>query len=172
VGPELFKEFLQTDLALNPGNSGGPLVDIDGDVVGITTLIVGQGISFAIPSDVVREVYKQIRTNGKMVRGFLGAKLSTSTLTPELAARAKLPTEHPSGALVWEVTNDGPAQKAGIQPFDFIVEYNGQTVTDSNQLLLMVARTPVGTTVPLKILREGNEMTLDVTVGERPEGAQ
>lgn len=172
VGVDALKEFLQTDVALNPGNSGGPLVDINGDVVGINTAVVGQGISFAIPSNLVREVYKQIRNNGIVVRGFLGAKLDLRPISSELAARIQLPPDHPSGVLVWEAAPGGPAQKAGIRAFDFIVEYNGQPVSDSNQLLLLIARTPVGTKVPVKVIREGKELTLEVTIDQRPPEGQ
>lgn len=163
------QEFLQTDAAIYSGSSGGPLVDIEGKVVGINTIIVGQGIGLAIPSNIVRDVlYKQLRSNAKVERSYIGVLLEGEPITPLNASRYHLPPERSTGARVAATKPDGPAQRAGVQPFDIIVEYNGQQVTDANQLLLMIARTPVGAKVPLVIVRNGKEMTLEVTAEKRP----
>ncbi len=165
----VIQEFLQTDAAINPGSSGGPLVDIEGKVIGINTIIVGQGIGLAIPSNVVRDVlYKQLRAKSKVVRSFIGVLLEGEPITPQTAARYNLPAEHSTGALVAATKPGAPAERAGIQPADVIVEYNGQAVTDPNQLLLMIARTPIGAKVPVVIVRNGKVSTLDVTAEERP----
>ncbi len=163
------QEFLQTDAAINPGSSGGPLVDIEGKVIGINTIIVGQGIGLAIPSNIVRDVlYKQLRAKAKVVRSFIGVLLEGEPITPQTASRYNLPPDHSTGALVAGTKPGGPAERAGIQPCDVIVEYNGQAVTDPNQLLLMIARTPMGAKVPVVIVRDGKEITLEVTAEERP----
>ncbi len=168
-GPSAYQEFLQTDVAVNPGNSGGPLVDINGDVVGINTAIIGtayQGISFAIPSNLAREVYDKIRATGKVVRGYLGVQLAP--LNSEIAKRLRFPADRTSGAVVVLVTRASPAEEAGLEPGDIIVEWNKQPVVDDGALRLVIARTAVGSTVPIKIFRDGREQTLDVKIAERP----
>ncbi len=167
--PNVFQEFLQTDAAVNPGNSGGPLVDIAGEVVGINTAIIGnrfQGVSFAIPSNLVRDIYKEIRENGKVVRGDLA--VGFINLTPQIAAQLSLPADITGGAVVVQLTPDGAGQKAGLRYADVLIDYNGQPVTDRNQLILLIARTPVGTKVPIRIVRDGREMTIDATIAEAP----
>jgi serine protease Do len=171
-GAKALQEFLQTDVAINPGSSGGPLVDVQGDVVGINSAIFGpsyQGISFAIPSNLAKEVYEQIRKNGKVIRGFLGIGLET--LTPEYAAMFHLPKDQSGGALVAGVSRGRPAEKAGLEPGDIVVEWNGQRVADSKELTMMIARTAVGAKVPIKLFRNGREMTLEAEVAERPAQA-
>jgi serine protease Do len=172
-GANAFKEFLQTDVAINPGSSGGPLVDVQGDVVGINSAIFGrtyQGISFAIPSNLARSVYEQIRKNGKVIRGFLGVRFKP--LTPEDAALLQFPKDQPGGALIEKVTHGQPAEKAGIEPGDIIVSWNGQRVTDFKELQIFIARTEVGAKVPVKLFRNGQEMTLEAEVAERPPQAR
>ncbi|HEX7450613.1 MAG TPA: trypsin-like peptidase domain-containing protein, partial [Pirellulales bacterium] len=164
----IYQTFLQTDAAVNPGNSGGPLVNIRGELVGITTAIVGeayQGISFAIPTEVVRKVYDRLKEHGKVSRGWLGVQLQE--LNPELVKRLGL--KEPRGALVAGVLPNSPAAKAGLEPLDVIITWNGQKVTDSTSLPLQVAASDVGTTVKVVVIRSGGEVTLDVTIGERPE---
>ncbi len=162
------QEFLQTDAAINPGSSGGPLVDIEGKVVGINTVILGQGIGFAIPSNTVRDVlYKLFRSNVKVVRSYIGVLVDDKAITPAVASKFHLPLEYSTGALVEGTKPGGPAERAGIQPDDVIVEYNGRPVIDPNQLLLMIARTPVGAKVPVIIVRNGAVITLEVTAEER-----
>jgi serine protease Do len=169
VGPSAYQEFLQTDVAVNPGNSGGPLVDINGDVVGINTAIIGtayQGISFAIPSNLAKEIYDKIRATGKVVRGYLGVQLAP--LSSELAKKYRFPADRNAGAIVMGATRGSPAAEAGLQEGDIIVEWNNQPVTDDGALRLMVARTEVGAKVPVKLFRDGKETTVEVTVTERP----
>jgi serine protease Do len=169
VGPSAYQEFLQTDVAVNPGNSGGPLVDINGDIVGINTAIIGtayQGISFAIPSNLAKEIYEKIRATGKVIRGYLGVQLAP--LSSGLAKKYRFPADRNAGAIVMGATRGSPAAEAGLQEGDIIVEWNNQPVTDDGALRLMVARTEVGAKVPVKLFRDGKEVTVEVTVTERP----
>ena len=160
-------EFLQTDAAVNPGNSGGPLINMQGKIVGINTAIVGpayQGISFALPSNVAREVYEQLKARKPIIRGFLGVGLAP--VTDDLAQQLGLTTR--MGAVVTHVASGSPAEKAGIQVDDIVISWNGRAIEDPNLLRLLVARTKVGATVPIVVLRNGNKLTLQVTVAERP----
>lgn len=166
------QEFLQTDVPINPGSSGGPLVDVEGDVVGINTAIVGQtyqGISFAIPSNTAKEAYEKIRANAQPVRGYLGVSLGA--LTPGIA-RLQLPADHSSGAVVAAVTGGSPAEKAGIEPGDVIVEWNGQPIDEDRELQLIIARSKVGAKVPVKLYRNGKAVSLTVEIAERPQQLQ
>jgi len=166
------QEFLQTDVAINPGSSGGPLVDVQGDVVGINTAIVGhtyQGISFAIPSNTAKEAYEKIRANVQPVRGYLGVSLGA--VTPGIA-RLQLPADHSSGAVVVAVTGGSPAEKAGIEPGDVIVEWNGQPIDEDRELQLLIARSAVGANVPVKLYRNGKAVSLTVEIVERPQQLQ
>lgn len=161
-----YQDFLQTDAAVNPGNSGGPLVNLSGQIVGINTAIFGdryQGISFAIPSRIAQEVYQRLRAGEKLVRGWLGVRMQP--LTEGLAERLKLP--EPRGALVADVVEGSPAEKAGIQRGDVIVEWNGRTVNDINDLRFLVAATKVGSTVKVGVYRNGAKVELSVSVAER-----
>jgi serine protease Do len=163
----VYRNFLQTDAAVNPGNSGGPLVNIRGELVGITTAIVGrsfQGISFSIPSQVAKDVYQQLRTKGTVERGWLGVVFDE--LSPDLAKRLEVPG--PSGVLVKDVLPGQPAAAAGLQPGDVIVEWNGKEVADRDELQQMVAGTPIGSKVAAVVVRDGQRTTLEVTVGRRP----
>jgi serine protease Do len=166
-----YQDFLQTDAAVNPGNSGGPLVDEQGRVVGINTAIIGetyQGISFAIPSSVARKSYEQIKKNGYITRGWLGVAMDT--VSEEFAKEHNLPAA--SGALVATVVDAGagssPAKRAGMQVGDVIVEWNGQPVDSPKTLSLLVADTDIGSKAEVKVLRDGQEVKLQVAVGERP----
>ena len=163
-----YQDFLQTDAAINPGNSGGPLVDVTGRVVGINTAIVGkayQGVGFSIPSVAAKEVYERLKSSGKVARGFLGVALDD--LTPELAKKLKLKTTQ--GALVVEVPTGGPAAQAGIQPGDVIIEWNGQAVADATELRLLIGRTAVGSQAKVVLLRDDENVPLEVKVGELPD---
>jgi serine protease Do len=161
-------DMLQTDAAINPGNSGGPLLNIRGEVIGINTMIVSNsrtegniGIGFAVPINTVRDLLPQLR-NGKVIRGRIG--VSVAVVPREgyedfgLTSRA--------GAIVATVTKGGAAERAGLQPGDVIVQYNGRPVKDRDELVAMVVGTKPGTTVPIKILRNKQEKTLNVTVEE------
>ena len=173
-----FQYFLQTDAAVNHGNSGGPLINLSGEVIGINSLIATStgdynGISFAIPSSEAISVYKQLVKQGRVIRGFLGAM--PDRVTPQIAKIYGLPA--PRGAIISNVeatvkvdgvTVESPAAKAGLKQNDVIVEFRGERVKDNEDLVRRVASTPVGTTAPVKIYRDGRQMTLNVVIGRRP----
>lgn len=170
-GHGIYQNFLQTDAAVNPGNSGGPLLNIRGELIGITTAIVGeayQGISFAIPSEVARDVYERLKDKGRVARGWLGVELAQD-ISPEVAEKLQLKGK--SGALVAGVLRGSPAETAGIEPGDLIIECNGQKVPSRMELPILVASTQPGTTVKVKIVRDGAERELSVKFTERPEEA-
>ena len=169
-----FRRFIQTDAAINRGNSGGPLVNMRGEVIGINSQIATStgdynGIGFALPSNIASSVFKQLMTAGKVRRGYLGVFLDS--VKPEFARVYEMPKA--SGAIIKDVADaQSPAAKAGIQTNDIIVEYNGQEVASAQDLINKVASTPVGQTVPVAYLREINNKlerrTTSITVGERP----
>ncbi|MCR4414805.1 MAG: trypsin-like peptidase domain-containing protein [Thermoguttaceae bacterium] len=162
-----FRDFLQTDAAVNPGNSGGPLVNMKGHVVGINTAIVGQsyrGISFAIPSRLAQRVFERLTTTG-IARGWLGVQMQD--LTPELASQFGL--KESRGVIVTAVVPDSPAAKAGILPGDVVVAVGGQPVRDSEDLRLAIARTKIGAQADVTLHREGKELHVSVTIEQRPE---
>jgi serine protease Do len=167
-GPKADNWFLQTDAAINPGNSGGPLVNMRGEVVGVNTAIndgdrAFSGMAFAIPSSVARSVYDQLVKSGKAYRGWIGAYLQE--MTPQIARSYGL--QHHRGALVSDVEPDGPAAKAGIQPEDFVIEFNGQSIRNTQELSAAVAETKPGSSVQVKIMRNDKHLTLNISVGER-----
>ena len=156
LGIEDYEDFIQTDAAINPGNSGGALVDVEGRLIGVNTAIFSrtggnQGIGFAIPSDLARNVMDSLIKYGKVTRGYLGVMIQD--VTPALAKEFKL--KDTSGALIGDVVPKGPADKAGFKNGDVVLDYNGRKVTDSRRLRLAVGETKPGTTVPMKILRDG-----------------
>lgn len=164
IGAGPYDNFLQTDAAINPGNSGGPLINMKGEVIGINTAIIatGQGIGFAIPSNMAREIVSQLREKGKVVRGWIG--VSIQTLTPELAQAFGL--KEAKGALVAEVTAGSPADIAGLKNGDVIVLFDGHEIKDTKDLPRIVSETPVGKTVEVKVIREGKERIFKITVAE------
>ena len=152
------------------GNSGGALVDTEGRLVGINTAIFtrtggNQGVGFAIPSNLARDVMQSLREKGRVVRGYIGA--SVQTLTPELAEAMKLKGEA-TGALVGEVTPKSPAEKAGIKSGDVITSVNGKKINDARELRLMIGSMAPGTKVRLETNREGQKKTLDGDLAEMP----
>jgi serine protease Do len=162
--------MLQTDTAINPGNSGGPLLNIRGEVVGINTAIFTSqqsrsniGIGFATPINVVRDLLPQLRT-GKVTRGVIGVNVVTDPITKEEAKELGLPNT--SGAVLRSVTPAGPADKAGLEAGDVIVEFNGRPVQNNEALVAMVVATKPASTVPVTIYRNNERKTLNVTVGE------
>jgi serine protease Do len=170
IGAGPYDNFIQTDASINPGNSGGPLVNLRGEVVGMNTAIFSRaganiGIGFAIPISLVKELLPELKSKGKVTRGWLG--VSVQELTPDLAASLRMNSSR--GALVSTVENGSPAEKAGIKVGDVIVEYNGKPIQHSNEMPILVARTDVGKSVPLKIFRGKEEVRLSVTVGELKE---
>ena len=157
VAPSRSVNMLQTDAAINPGNSGGPLLNVRGEVVGINTAILSDraqasnmGIGFAVPINLVRELVPQLRT-GKVTRGMIGVQIAP--VGAEAFEDLGLTTR--SGAFVSAVTPGGPAAKAGLKALDVIVEFNGKAVKNRDQLVELVTRTSPGTTVPVKVLRDG-----------------
>jgi serine protease Do len=165
-----YDDFIQTDASINPGNSGGPLFDTTGKVIGINTAIYSStgsnaGIGFAIPIDLVKSVMEQLKSHGKVVRGWLGVEIQE--VTPELAKSFGL--AEPNGALVAGVNKDGPAGKAGIQQGDIIVKFDGHAVRDEHELPELVAQTPLGKNVPVEVVREGKHLTLNATIKELKE---
>ncbi len=164
-----YEDFLQTDAAINPGNSGGALVDAEGRLVGINTAILSrsggnQGIGFAIPSNMARNIMDSLVTNGRVVRGFMGVHIQD--LTPGLAKEFKISKSE--GAVVSDVTAKGPAEKAGLKSGDVIVEFDGKPVTDSRHLKLQVAQTAPEKTVPLEVYRDGKKKEMTITLRELP----
>ncbi|MBI1998016.1 MAG: DegQ family serine endoprotease [Deltaproteobacteria bacterium] len=167
IGQGPYDNFIQTDASINPGNSGGPLINLRGEVIGINTAIFSRtggnmGIGFAIPINLVKEVLPQLRGKGKVTRGFLGVLIQK--VTPEIAE--SLGMDKGYGALVANVTKDGPADKAGVKVGDVIVEFDGKEVKDSSDLPIIVARTPVDKRARMKVLRDKKEISLTVSVGE------
>lgn len=161
-----FQDLLQTDAAVNPGNSGGPLVNIQGQIVGINTAIWGgkfQGISFAVPSRMAREVYQRLRSNGKVARGWLGVVLKD----PRIESDGQQDGDATRGAIVVEVQPDSPAENAGIEKNDIIVQWDGKDAHDINALIRLVGDTEVGSVVDVKVIRDQEPLVLQVTVGER-----
>jgi len=166
IGAGPYENFIQTDASINPGNSGGPLVNTRGEVIGINTVIFSQtggsiGIGFAIPINMAKEILDQLK-KGKVVRGWLGVMIQK--ITPEL--KEKLGLKDESGALVADVSSGGPAEKAGIQRGDVVVSFDGKKVDEMKDLPYMVASTPIGTTVPVKVVRKGREQVFQVKIGE------
>ncbi len=169
AGP--YDEFLQTDAAINRGNSGGPLFNMDGKVIGVNTAIISPtggsiGIGFAVPSNTATHVIAQLRKYGETRRGWLGVRIQT--VTDEIAESIGLDT--PAGALVASVTSNSPAAKAGIEAGDVIVSFDGTDVPNMRILPRLVAKTDIEKSVEVKILRKGTEKTLTVKIGRLEEG--
>ncbi|QSP96305.1 DegQ family serine endoprotease [Marinobacter salinisoli] len=167
---ENYVPFIQTDVAINPGNSGGPLFNLDGEVIGINSQIYTRsggfmGVSFAIPIDDAMNVFRQIRDNGRVARGWLGVLIQE--VNRDLAESFGL--KRPRGALVAEVIDGSPAQAAGLQSGDIVLEYEGEDIHLSSDLPPKVGRTAIGETANLTILRRGEEMELGVKIGALPE---
>jgi len=166
-----YEDFIQTDAAINQGNSGGALVDTEGRLIGINTAIFSPtggnvGIGFAIPADLTRYVMDSLIKDGRVSRGFIGVGIQN--VTPALAKEFKL--KEATGALVAEVKPNSPADKAGFRSGDVVMEFNGKPVSDSRQFRLQVAQIKPGKTVSAKILRDGATKTLEVTTKELPSG--
>jgi len=164
---EVYVPFIQTDVAVNPGNSGGPLLNLEGEVVGVNSMIYSgtggyMGVSFAIPIEVAMEVSKQLQAQGKVVRGRIG--IAIQPLTKELAKSFKLDTA--DGAVVVSVDPGGPAAKAGVQLGDVVLDWNGKAIGDPNELPRIVAATRPGTAAKMRVWRGGKAETLAIQVGE------
>ena len=172
VGIADYEDFIQTDAAINPGNSGGALLNARGELVGINTAIVSrtggyQGIGFAVPSGMARQVMESLIKFKKVVRGWLG--VSIQEVTSDLAE--EFGTKDLKGALVSGVMKSSPAEKAGIKQGDVLLTFNGKDVEDTGHLRNMVSQTPIGTKVKVRLLRQKKELELDVTIAELPKKA-
>jgi serine protease Do len=164
---DTYVPFIQTDVAVNPGNSGGPLFNTAGEVVGVNSQIYSrsggyQGLSFAIPINVAQNIVEQLRAKGYASRGWLGVMIQDVSL----ALAESFGLDKPSGALVADVTDNSPAEKGGLQQGDIIIEFDGREVTGSGKLPPMVGNVAAGETVPVTILRNEEQLTLDITIGE------
>ncbi len=170
---ENYVPFIQTDVAINPGNSGGPLFNLDGEVVGINSQIISRnggymGLSFAIPIDIAMDVVAQLKDDGKVSRGWLGVMIQP--VDRDLAPSFGL--DKPTGALVAQVLPNSPAAAAGIQAGDVIVRFNGEEIDESSELPQVVGLLPPGTRAKAVVMRDGDEQTLTVEVGELPDDAE
>ena len=166
-----FENFIQTDAAINFGNSGGALIDTNGNLLGINSAIYSQtggsiGIGFAIPVSTAKSVMEAIIKNGQVVRGWLGVE--TQEITPELASSFGLKRQ--SGAIIAGVVKNSPADRAGVKPGDILLTVNEQAIADTNQMLNLIAQLVPGQQASLKVLRKNKESTLTVLVGKRPSG--
>ncbi len=172
VGIADYEDFIQTDAAINPGNSGGALVNVKGELIGINTAIFSttggyQGIGFAIPSNMAKNVMDSLIKQGKVVRGWLG--VSIQPLTDDLMKQFNL--RDSSGVLVGDVVDDSPAEKGGIKRGDVIIEFNGKPVTDVRQLRNMVADSVPGRSVKVHLIRDGKKQVVEVKIAEMPSEA-
>ena len=165
IGAGPFDNFIQTDASINPGNSGGPLIDLDGKVIGINTAIVasGQGIGFAIPSGMAKDVIAQLREGKSVKRGWIGVTIQD---IDENTAKA-LGMGNTKGALVTSVLDGQPAAKAGIKTGDVITAVSGQKIDNTNELLRRIAALKPGDSAEMNLLRKGSPLTVSVTLGER-----
>jgi serine protease Do len=164
-----YEDFIQTDAPINPGNSGGALVDIHGALIGINTAILSrsggnQGIGFAVPINMAREVMDRLIKDGKVVRGWLG--VSIQPVTPAIARAMGL--DKPAGALIGDVTSGSPAEKAGLRRGDVVLAINGESISETRELSLKVALLAPGTTARLKVYRDRREIEVPVVLGEQP----
>lgn len=167
IGSGPYDDFIQTDASINPGNSGGPLINTKGEVIGINTAIIasGEGIGFAIPINMAKDIFDDLKEKGRVVRGWLGVTIQK--ITPELAKSFKLKTKE--GALVASVIKDDPADKAGIKQGDVIIELDGKEIKTSRELVNKVASIKVGKKIKVKLIRDGKKIKVTVKVGERPD---
>jgi len=170
IGAGPYDNFIQTDASINPGNSGGPLFNMEGKVIGINTAIVaqGQGIGFAIPINMAKGILDDLKTKGRVTRGWLG--ISVQDITEDIAKNMNL--KNRNGALVSDVFKGDPADKAGIKVGDIIIEINGKAIKDTHTLLLIIAAMQVGEKASIKALRDGKEMTFRIVVAERKDTAE
>lgn len=167
AGP--YDDFLQTDASINRGNSGGPMFNMSGEVIGMNTAIFSPtggnvGIGFAIPSNILRQVTDQLREFGKPMRGYLG--IGVQSVSQDIADSMGLSSR--KGAIVSSTNPGGPADKAGVKPGDIILSLNNEDIDTSDELVKMLARMEIGKTVPMKVFRDGKQLNLKVKLGERP----
>src|SRR5581483_750657 len=168
-----YDDYLQTDAAINKGNSGGPLFNMDGEVIGVNTAIISPtggsiGIGFAVPADTVAAVVDQLKRYGETRRGWLGVKIQT--ITDDLAEAYGI--KENTGALVASVTPSSPAAEAGIQDGDIILKFDGKDVSSMRGLPRLVAQTPIGKSVEVELVRKGQRTTLKVAIGRLVEESE
>ncbi|MDR4473241.1 MAG: DegQ family serine endoprotease [Nitrospira sp.] len=173
MGITQYEDFIQTDAAINPGNSGGALVNTRGELVGINTAIFSQtggyqGVGFAVPTGMSKPIYESLVKTGKVVRGFLG--IGIQDLNPDLAKSFGVTGSN--GAVVTDVKEEGPAEKAGIKQGDVILSFQGTSIEDAVTLQRAVTRSAVGSKVTVKVMRDGQEKELVVTIAELPDNPQ
>jgi S1-C subfamily serine protease len=163
---EAANEFFQTDAPINPGNSGGPLVDFHGNIIALNNAVIQNtdGIGFAIPANTVRRIFENIRNYGHVVRPWFGVVMLP--ISPAVAAQLNLPDT--KGALVQETLENSPAARAGLQPGDVILSYNGRPIADWKDLRNRVAETEPGREIPIRLLRAGKNLDLRVTIEKQP----
>ncbi len=169
LGVNRFEDFIQTDAAINPGNSGGALIDTAGNLVGINSTIYSQsggslGIGFSIPVSLARNVFEQIVRDGEVTRGWLG--IEPTAVTAEVARALSL--ARPEGVVIRGIQPGGPAQRAGMQVLDVVLEIGGKSTRSVPQLLARIAELPPGSSTKIRIVRGGQDVEVDVTVGKRP----
>jgi serine protease Do len=167
-----FEDFLQTDAAINPGNSGGPLVNLKGEVIGINTAInsrtgTNAGVGFAIPTNMAVQIMNDLQSTGKVVRGFIGAGLDD--VTNELSKKLKLPNGVLRGALIRRVLAGGPADRGGLKENDVVVGLGSRTISSSSQLMNEIAQVRPGSTIDLKVYRDGSAKDIRIVVEERTD---
>jgi serine protease Do len=172
IGSGQYDRYIQTDASINQGNSGGPLFDLDGNVIGINTAIFSPtggnvGLGFSIPSETAKPIIDQLRATGTVKRGYLGVAIQP--LSTDIAAGLGLPKD--KGEIVASVEANGPAAKAGIKQGDVIVRINNSDVTYDNTLSFVVANTPIGSSVPIELIRDGQRRTISATIAQRPSEA-
>ncbi|WP_148254652.1 Do family serine endopeptidase [Aidingimonas lacisalsi] len=169
LGLNAYEDFIQTDAAINPGNSGGALINPEGAMVGINTAIFSrsggsQGIGFAIPANLARNILEELVTHGRVIRGWLG--IEAQEMTQELAASFGLNTLQ--GVVISGVVPDGPADEAGLKPGDILLEVDGSPIVDARATMADIAALAPGSSLPLKVIRNGDTLDVELTVGERP----
>jgi len=167
IGSGPYDDFIQTDASINQGNSGGPLINLKGEVIGINTAIIagGQGIGFAIPTNMAKGIIDQLKNEGEVTRGWLGVGIQN--LTKEMADYYNL--DQPKGVFVSQVYDGDPADKGGVKPQDIIVAVNGEPVTDTRELSRIIAETSVGKEISVDVLRNGHKKRLYVVIAKRDD---
>ncbi len=170
IGAGPYDNFIQTDASINPGNSGGPLFNMAGQVIGINTAIVaqGQGIGFAIPISMAKTILPDLKSRGKVTRGWMG--VSVQDISEDIAKSLRLKDQ--KGALISDVVAGDPAEKAGLRAGDVITEINGKTVANTHELLLIIAGLRVGETIKVKVVRDGQEKIFPILIAERTDKSE
>jgi len=170
IGHSPYDNFIQTDASINPGNSGGPLFNLDGEVIAVNSAIIrnGQGIGFAVPIEMVKEILPELKEKGYVERGYIGVRLQP--LNGELATSYGVPENH--GVLVGSVKSGGPGDEAGLQRGDIVVKFDGERVHRLQELMFAVAETEPGTEATMTVLRSGDKKNVTVSLASRPDAEE